>query len=72
MIAKALQLDTKPGQSNPFMRRDDFVPRMDAVLKVLTGERIDVVARSTGIARRELQAYVQEFRRRGTVTKRSR
>lgn len=71
-IARCLGLQTGPGQRNPFMRRDDFEPRMLAVLRVAAGEKIDVVALDSGIARRELQAYVQEFRRRGTVTNRKR
>jgi hypothetical protein len=55
-IARCLELQTGPGQRNPFMRRDDFEPHMFAVLRVAAGEKIDVVALDTRIARRELQA----------------
>lgn len=53
---------------NAIYGRDNFEPRMFAVLRVAAGEKIDAVALDTRIARRELQAYVQEFRRRGAVS----
>jgi hypothetical protein len=73
LILGALGLQTRPGQKNPFMRRDDFAARINAVLRIAyDGEKVELVALDTRIARRELQAYVQEFRQRGTVTSRKR